>query len=216
MLSHAQALKKVTFIRFTILMISSLLIISCAGTSPKSNFYTLNSQINNTKNDENLNKNLPTLSIHIASVLIDETVDRPQLVIRTSQNRVEILEQQRWAQPLKNEISRVVAEHLSAILATNKVTTFPLPAIKPDYIVTIQVQTFESKLSENAKLRAYWGVRRTADNMQVNDTLITTEGIPGAIINSYDALIAAHNQNLNRLSTDIAKTIITMSAIPNH
>ena len=66
------------------LAISALAIASCAGTSPKANFYTLNSQISNETIDENLNKNTSNLTIHIASVVMDETVDKPQLVIRTT------------------------------------------------------------------------------------------------------------------------------------
>lgn len=123
--------------RLSALAISALAMASFAGTSPKANFYTLNSQISNETIDENLNKNTSNLTIHIASVVMDETVDKPQLVIRTTRNQVEILEQQRWAQPLKNEILRVVAEHLSVLLGTNKITTYPLAANKSDYIVII-------------------------------------------------------------------------------
>jgi|GEM_PF-5456403 len=70
--------------RLSALAISGLAMASCAGTSPKANFYTLNSQISNETIDENLNKNTSNLTIHIASVVMDETVDKPQLVIRTT------------------------------------------------------------------------------------------------------------------------------------
>ena len=125
---------------------------------------------------------------------------------------MEILEQQRWAQPLKNEISRVVAEHLSVLLGTNKIITYPLAANKSDYIVTIQVQNFESKPSENVQMRAYWTVRRTLDNFQTSNTLAAMQAILNASASNYDALIMAHNQNLSRLSADIAKSITAMSS----
>lgn len=197
--------------RLSALAISALAMASFAGTSPKANFYTLNSQISNETIDENLNKNTSNLTIHIASVVMDETVDKPQLVIRTTRNQVEILEQQRWAQPLKNEILRVVAEHLSVLLGTNKITTYPLAANKSDYIVTIQVQNFESKPSENVQMRAYWTVRRTLDNFQTSNTLEAMQAISNASPSNYDALIMAHNQNLSRLSADIAKSIAVIS-----
>lgn len=73
------------------------------------------------------------------------------------------------------------------------------------------MQNFESMPSENVQMRAYWTVRRTLDNFQTSNTLEAMQAISNASPSNYDALIMAHNQNLSRLSADIAKSIAVIS-----
>src|SRR3954471_15439792 len=101
-----------------------LLLAGCISNAPRENFYTLSSEaasspaISSEASSQPGLAALPDASISVGPVTISEIADRPQLVVRTSPNRVDILEQQRWAQPLKNEVARVVAENLGQLLGT--------------------------------------------------------------------------------------------------
>ena len=46
-------------------------------------------------------------SVVIGPVILPDLYDQPQLVVRVDANRVDILEMQRWAAPLKSEIPRI-------------------------------------------------------------------------------------------------------------
>ena len=91
-------------------------------------------------------------------------VDRPQIVVSTGANQVRLDEFNRWASPLQDNISRVVAENLVAMLGTPRVTLFPQTlSADADYRVAIEVQRFESTPGKSATLDAVWTVRRTKD-----------------------------------------------------
>src|SRR5258708_14258412 len=104
------------------------------------------------------------LSVVVGPVSIPAIVDQPQIVVTTGQSQVTRDEFNRWASPLENNISRVVAEDLVVILGTARVSLFQ-QSLNADaaFRVAIEVQSFESALGEAASLNAVWVVRRTRD-----------------------------------------------------
>jgi uncharacterized protein len=145
------------------------------------------------------------LSVVVGPVSIPAIVDQPQIVISTGPNQVTMDEFNRWASPLQNNISRVVAENLVVMLGTPRVSLFQ-QSLNADaaYRVAIEVQTFESAPGEAATLNAVWVVRRTADGKA--ETGRTTVREP-AQDKSVDAIAAAHSRALARMSQDIAEAI---------
>ena len=197
-----------------------MLVTACIATSPKENFYTLSSQKYDLKQaDEKLQSfkhNLPNVYINIAAVTITEVVDRPQLVIKIAPNQVQILEQQRWAQPLKNEISRIVAKNLSTLLNTNNITNYPSNSINTKlapnliiYKVLLNVQQFESNLGSNATVTVSFTVHKMVNNQFSGDTITNTQQITGK---NYSDLVEAHSRALGVISYEIAKAIVNMSS----
>lgn len=195
---------------------SLILITGCVGTSPKENFYTLNSQDYSLSHSKEtaptVIKSLPNTVINIAPVSIIEVVDRPQIVIQISPNTVQILEQQRWAQPLKNEIGRVVAKNLSSLLNTKLITAYPTNIGSGNiagYKVQLNVQQFESNVNSNAMITINYTVRRVSDNQSLSNTVTSNQAITGS---SFSDLVLAHSQAIGVISNEIAKTIASMSA----
>ena len=197
-----------------------MLVTACIATSPKENFYTLSSQKYDLKQaDEKLQSfkyTLPNVYINIAAVTITEVVDRPQLVIKIAPNQVQILEQQRWAQPLKNEISRIVAKNLSTLLNTNNITNYPSNSINTKlapnliiYKVLLNVQQFESNLGSNATVTVSFTVHKMVNNQFSGDTITNTQQITGK---NYSDLVEAHSRALGVISYEIAKAIVNMSS----
>ncbi|HET7158024.1 MAG TPA: ABC-type transport auxiliary lipoprotein family protein, partial [Burkholderiales bacterium] len=90
------------------------------GTSPPERFYTLASEPAPTLSANTLAN---AVSIIVGPVSVPELVDRPQFVVRSGANRVEIAEQSRWAAPLKHEIPRVIADHLARFIEGARTTT---------------------------------------------------------------------------------------------
>ena len=131
-----------------------LLAVGCSPTAP-SRFYTLDSTATS-------GAALPApSSVMIGSVAIPASVDQPQFVVQVAANRVEIDEFNRWAAPLNDSIARAVAGDLAAQLGTPNVATTRLPNFNPDYVVTIEVQRFESTRGKTALIEAVWSVRKT-------------------------------------------------------
>ena len=186
-----------------------LLLVTGCATAPSSQFYTLSSTTQAAA---------PTakMSVAVGPVSIPAAVDRPQMVISAGANQVQLDEFNRWAAPLQNDISRVVAENLVKMLGTPSVTLFPQTAsAKADYRVSIEIQSFVSTLGESAALDAVWTVRRMQDNTQRSGRSTLSEPAKAAAPDQrHDALAAAHSRAIARMSQDIADAVRALESVP--
>jgi uncharacterized protein len=182
---------------------ASCLLLFALGTgagcaSPRSNFYTLNTTAKPVTTGADT-------SVSVGPVSVPAAVDRPQIVVRLAPNQVAIDEFNRWASPLPDAISRVVAENLSATLGTPRVAVFSQPtAAGARYRVLIDVLRFESAPGEAATLDAAWTVRSTKDGTTRSGRTSVSEPVPDR---EYATLAAAHSRALGRLSADLAVAI---------
>ena len=115
----------------------------------------------------------------IGPVAVPASVDQPQFVVQVAANRVDIDEFNRWAAPLNDSIARAVAGDLAAQLGTPNVATTPLANFNPDYVVTIDVQRFESTRGKTALIDAVWAVRKTASGETRSGRTVAQRSRPG-------------------------------------
>ena len=178
------------------------LVAACASTPPP-RFYTLSRTPASGAPSS-------TLSVIVGPVSIPAIVDQPQIVVSTGPNQVTLDEFNRWASPLANNISRVVAENLVDLLGTPRVLLFQQSLnVDADYRVAIEVQSFESVLGDAATFGAVWAVRRTRDGKSETGRTAIREATAGD--KSYEAIAAAHSRALSRMSQDIAAAVRTLS-----
>ena len=168
------------------------------GSAPSSRFYTLSGTATPATTSS-------SLSLTVGPVSVPAAVDRPEIVVSTGANQVALDDFNRWASPLGDNISRVVAENLVALLGTPRVTLFPQTlSAEADFRVTVEVQRFESTPGESATLDAVWAVRRAKDGKSETGRTTVRETVPQK---SYDTLVAAHSRAVGRLSQDIAAAV---------
>jgi uncharacterized lipoprotein YmbA len=147
----------------------------------------------------------PDISVSVGPVSIPAAVDRPQIVVATAANQVRLDDFNRWASPLQESLSSVIAQNLTALLGTSRVTRFPkTSSADADFRVAIEVTRFESVPGQWATLDAAWTVRRTADGVVQTHRTSVREPVPD---NSFEALTAAHSRAVARLSQDIAEAV---------
>ena len=171
------------------------------GATPASRFYTLSAATtpNTTSSD---------VSVAVGPVSVPASVDRPQIVVSMSANQVWLDEFNRWASPLQNNIARVVAENLVAMLGTPRVTIFPQTlSAAADYRAAIEVQRFDSAPGDAATLDAVWTISRTKDGKSRTGRTTVRETAPDK---SYDALAAAHSRAVAQLSRDMADAVLAL------
>jgi uncharacterized lipoprotein YmbA len=198
----------------TLLAISSVvLLFACAGVSPTANLYKLN-VVKVAQLSENDARHQPVntaMNIQIMPLSIDETVDRPQIVIMNGEREVKYLEQQRWAQPLKYEIGRVVGEHLSAHFPNGMVSAYPHQLSNPDVQISLQVLAFESSYTAPVKLKVNLTVHNVRTRQNVSQTLeYTDQTLSDKSKISIDDIVEAHSQNILRLSQAILTAMNAM------
>jgi len=169
----------------------------CAATPP-ARFYTLaaSAPAAETRTD---------ISVSVGPVSIPASIDRPQMVLGDDLRPVRLDEQHRWAMPLQENLSSVIAQNLAALLGTPNVTRFPkTSAAQADFRVTVDVERFESVAAQSVRLDAAWMVRRMSDGATELNSSSVREPVQG---DDYEALAAAHSRALARLSQDIATAL---------
>jgi uncharacterized lipoprotein YmbA len=140
-------------------------------------------------------------------------VDRPQLVVRVAANRVEILETHRWAEPLKSEIPRLIAENLRRLLGSSRVSSYLQHAgADADYRILVDLQRFESSPGEGVTVEAAWSLRRFAGGASKTGRSLVREPVDAV---GYDPLVAAYSRALLAVSRDLATAIRAETAQGN-
>jgi len=177
--------------------------------SPPTHFYTLSAGA--LVSGGSAEKSAAEYSVSVDPVTLPETVDRPQLVVRVGANQIALVEEHRWAGPLKGEIRRVIAENLSQLLGTQRMVTFSQNAVRgAEYRVLVDIQRFDSMVGQTVMIDALWMVRRVPDGQPRTGRSLVRESTGGE---GYDALVEAHSRALATVSRDIAEAVrLTISS----
>jgi len=176
-----------------------------ACSSPQTHFYTLGTEYSGTGRTEPVN---PPFLIQVPAVGMPEDVARNQLVIHRNVERVDVLEEERWASPPADEIRRALSSALTHRLDTVDVTDLAYPPGVPVYRVSVNVQRFESWPGERAVIDAVWSVRSLAS--QAVMTCRTWVAEPVSL--GYDALVAGHRKAVGYLAEQVTSGVRAMAA----
>ncbi len=198
-------------IKSTILLlaVSVLAIIGClglgSGTQTPTKFYVLHSMQSSTDEIRPIAK-LPDTSIGVGPVRLPQYLDRPQIVRRSSPNQLELAEFAQWAEPIRVNFSRVLAENLGILLDTKQVFLFPwLKTTKIDYQIILEITRFDGGQGNNALLRSSWSIfGKDGKEMLANNYSSYSEPIE---TNDTEALVAAQGRTVKHLSREIARAL---------
>jgi uncharacterized lipoprotein YmbA len=155
-------------------------------------------------------------SVSVETPTVPELVDRLHLVERTHTNQIEIREFHRWAEPLKSSIPRLLAENLSRLLESDRISSYPQNmGSDADFRVFVDFHRFESEGSA-VSVDALWNIRRTADGGQKSGQKsgrMRIREVTGG--QGYESVVAAYTRALSALSSDIAQALqAEWSAVP--
>ena len=115
-------------------------------------------------------------------------------------------ENDRWAEPLGDNLGRILAQNLSALLGTDNVSLYPWPSdLRPTYQVEIEVLRFEPDSARSAELTARWILRDvpTRAILSVKESELT-EPLKGP---STEESVAALSELLGKLSCEIVEAL---------
>ncbi|MBU3567469.1 membrane integrity-associated transporter subunit PqiC [Polynucleobacter sp. UK-Pondora-W15] len=195
-------------------LLLALILVGCS--SPKTSYYKMSSAP------------IPTMSeadgkirLMVGPVSVPERMDRPQLVVQSSGNEVQIYEYQRWAGSLKGDIARVVSASLARDLGTPNVWSFSdSTSTNFDYQILLDVQNIESSLDSGVVVDVLWTIKPASDKNKAlvknanpnSDTAPKSQTIMGRSLVSeatsgpgLDALVAAQSKAFARVGGEITQ-----------
>jgi uncharacterized protein len=139
------------------------------------------------------------------SVTLPDYLDRDAILVPTGQAGLNSLPGQRWAEPLRDAVTRVMRADLTRLRGADRLWSLPLPqGVTAQAYLKVELLSFEAAPDRSVvHLAARWwltdpsGARPT----QVHQARFDT-AVQGADV---DALAAAHRAALWTLAQDIAK-----------
>lgn len=150
------------------------------------------------------------VAVGVGPLNLPSYLDRPQIVTRATEHQLELSEFNRWAEPLKESILRVIAVNLSNKLESTRVFGIPRrdSGIPLEYKVEINIARFDGRLGDEVLLVARWILTNQDSQVISTKVSIIREQASG---DSYDALIQAQNKTLRALSDEIAEAILAQN-----
>lgn len=150
----------------------------------------------------------PGPGVVVAAVRLPEYLERPQLVTRSGDNRLHLEEYHQWGGNLAKDLTRVMAENLSLLLASDAVVAAPHTLrMRPDYRVEIEVLRFERAGDARVHLAAKWWLQRGPDGTPLASptTVLASEPLPEGA--SAELTVASMSGLYGELSRAIAQAI---------
>jgi uncharacterized lipoprotein YmbA len=198
------------------LSFSLLLLGACSGgllgkgTQDPTLFYQLNPISESSMAEGVFKTGDEPISIALGVDGFPEYLARSQIVTRTSDNKLELALFRHWAEPLQQNFTRVLVVNLSVQLSTDRIYVFPWKKNRPiDYEVLVDVARFDGELGGDAVLIARWSI---FDARGKKELLTEAERFTEPVgAEDYEAQVAAMSRALGGLSSEIAKSIKTMS-----
>ncbi len=172
------------------------------GTSAPTKFYTLAPVASRAAES---NPASAGLTLGIGPVTLPGYLDRPQIVTRKGPDEIELAEFNRWAEPLKDSVPRILGENMAAQLQTDRIVYFPSRGSQVvQNRVAVDVIHFEGSAGGDVTLDARWRILGSDGKELASRRSILREptGAPG-----YAPLAAAMSRVLGSLSRDIATSL---------
>ena len=145
------------------------------------------------------------LVLGIGPIKFPGYLDRQQMVTRISQNRFAVAENDRWAEPLEENFSRVLSQNLSILLQTDRIVSYPwVRSQQPTYQVQVEVLRFERNEEQTVELWARWTILDDARKTIGFKEFYLTKPVRDK---STEASVAALSEAVADLSRDIASAI---------
>lgn len=149
-----------------------------------------------------------SVTVIIKDVRLPQYLDRPQIVTRGSDHRLQLSEYEQWAGNLREDMTRVLAENLGRLLESDRVFAAPHnQRMQPDYRVEVEVLRFERESGGRVGLSARWWLTRGSDAALLASPGATLYGAPLGENAAYDALVASMSSVYGELAQAIARGI---------
>ena len=149
------------------------------------------------------------IRIEVAAVSVPPQVDHAQWVVRQADDSLLLLEQDRWAAPLRDELRGAIADRLFARWSAIDVRGVAAAAA-PSWRLRVDVQRFESIPGRQARLEATWSLSPSRpDTPGVVCRSALSEAPAGGDV---AALAAAHRRAVQRLADEIGQRLAALHA----
>jgi len=148
-----------------------------------------------------------TPGIAVIRVNVPDLIDRPQLVFRSDGNHVALSDQYRWAEPLRREIPRLIANDLGELLDSSRVAAVSAEdtGFTVDFKLVLDFQQLDAIVGKGVDVDVLWRIEPLGGKAFVGRSSFRQPLAESAADTS--ALVATQRQALRHVAAEIAMGI---------
>lgn len=133
-------------------------VLTACSNTPPTQFYTLDATV-----EPSVYKKTELLKAHlvgIGPIMLPAQLNRKAIVTRGTQQSIQVADNQQWAEPLLDNIARVIARNLATLQPSLILHVYPWVAFgEVDQRFVIEVTQFEAYLGKEVLFDAVWSLK---------------------------------------------------------
>lgn len=185
----------------------SLALAGClGGQSPPTNFYML-SPLSPSQAETSPATDEARILIGLETVVVPEYLNRSEIVVNLDNTVYQLAEFDQWAEPMTDNLTRVLAENLANLLHDASIDVFLASesSIPLDYKLEVDVLRLDGNLGDKVTLVAQWALLEgEEDDLKL---VRRSEYQEPTADKTYKGLVMAKSRTVEKLSRDIAAAI---------
>ncbi|VAX10300.1 hypothetical protein MNBD_GAMMA25-73 [hydrothermal vent metagenome] len=191
------------------LLLSSLLLSACGSTPPSQFYLIIPMSPEDDSSAEGSQAGIENIGLGLGPLRFPDYLSRNSIVRYEGESRVTIAETRRWAEPLEYSFSRVLAENLSRLLASDRILRYPWPAWrKPEYQLTMDVIRFDFNGKNEVELIVQWALLQAETKTPL---LEKRSHFSQSTTDDFDDIVKAHSQVVAAFSQEIYVSMGTLN-----
>ena len=191
------------------IIVLALALAGClGGQSPPTSFYML-SPLNPSQTGTLAATADGRIRIGLSTVTVPEYLNRSEIVINLDNTVYQLADFSKWAEPLSDNLTRVLEENLTNLLHDDSIDIFLASdsSIPPDYRLEVDVLRLDGNLGDQVTLVAQWALLAAEEDDLI--VMRRSEYQASAADNTYKELVMAKSRTIEKLSQDIALNVKT-------
>jgi hypothetical protein len=147
------------------------------------------------------------IRIGLVTVVVPEYLNRNEIVVNLDNTVYRLAEFNQWAEPLNDNLTRVLEENLTNLLRNDLIDVFLTSdsSIPSDYRLEVDVIRLDGNLGDQVTLVAQWALLEAEEDDLI--LMRRSEYQEPAADNTYKGLVLAKSRTIEKLSRDMVGAI---------
>lgn len=154
---------------------------------------------------ESVAQSQATFLIDVLPVGVPAQLDQPQMVVRQGESDMAVLDGERWASPLGDEVRGALSSELAVLLKTQDVAGLPIQSDEPLVRVKVQIRRFDAWPGKQVQLVADWELSLASD--PGSKRVVRTDRFDEIATGGYADLASASQHAVMSLAGRIASDV---------
>lgn len=149
--------------------------------------------------------------VDVLPVRVPPSVAGRRLIVQAGSGQVDVLEMDRWASPVADEIRGALSSGLALQTGAIDLHGLPYDGRRPAYRVAVDIKRFDAWRGSHVLIDAVWSIRTMEDREVLTCRSVVREDVSPGI----EGVVEGHRRALKALASQIATALLAHTAAPS-